>query len=504
MNHWIIAPVVLPAVSGPLIVLALRNHTRQARVLSIAGCCCLVAIAVGLIVLSASGEIGTYTLGNWPAPFGIVLVLDRLAAMMLLLSAILGLVVGVYAAATELDRKGWHFHALLQFQLLGLNGAFLTGDLFNLFVFFEVLLIASYCLMLHGGGSGRLKAGVQYVVVNLVGSTLFLVAVGLLYGVTGTLNMADMGRRIAAAPAADDGLITAGCLLLTTVFALKAAIVPLHFWLPKTYVSTSPAVAALFVIMTKLGAYAIIRCTTLIFGENAGASAWEVGRWLMPAALITGLLGFVGVLSARGLRELAAFCVIGSMGTLLASVSVFQPAAMSGALYYLASSTLAGAALFLLSDMIERRRPDYGDTLSTGPQLQHAAPLSLLFLLTAMAVVGLPPLSGFVGKLLILDGVGLPGFGIWIWSMVLGTTLLAMVAFARAGSVLFWKSASPAASGRAQPGSLARAAWAAPVALLTCLILLSVAAGPATAYLDAASRQLFEPEQYHRAVLATG
>jgi len=500
VNPWIIAPVLLPAIIGPLIVLALRNHTGKARVVSVASCSCLVAIAAGLTGLSASGDIGTYALGNWPAPFGIMLVLDRLAAMMLLLTAILGLVVSIYAAATGLDRKGWHFHALLQLQLLGLNGAFLTGDLFNLFVFFEVLLIASYCLMLHGGGSSRLNAGVHYVVINLVGSTLFLVAVGLLYGVTGTLNMADMGLKISAAPAADGGLITAGCLMLTAVFAMKAAVVPLHFWLPRTYVNTAPAVAALFVIMTKLGAYAIIRCTTLIFGENAGAAAWEVGRWLLPAALITGVLGFVGVLAARGLRDLAAFAVIGSMGTLLAAVSTFQPAALSGALYYLASSTLAGAALFLLADMIARRRPELGDALGSGPPLRNAGPLSLMFLLTAMAVVGLPPLSGFVGKLLILDGVGVSGPGVWIWSMVLGTTLLAMVAFARAGSVFFWKSAS--ADGAPELSSPeGPTAWGALVALIACLILLSVAAGPATAYLDAASRQLFDPEQYYRAVL---
>ncbi|OYX34294.1 MAG: monovalent cation/H+ antiporter subunit D [Caulobacterales bacterium 32-69-10] len=508
MNPWVIAPVVLPAVVGPLIILVMRNHTTQARVASIACCCCLVAVAVGLLVLSASGGIVTYALGNWPAPFGIVLVLDRLAAMMLLITAILGLVVSVYAAATQLDRKGWHFHALLQLQLLGLNGAFLTGDLFNLFVFFEVLLIASYCLMLHGGGSGRLKAGVQYVIINLVGSTLFLVAIGLLYGVTGTLNMADMGRRIAAAPGADGGLIAAGCLMLTTVFALKAAIVPLHFWLPKTYASTSPAVAALFVIMTKLGAYAIIRCTTLIFGEDAGASAWVAGQWLMPAALMTGVLGFVGVLSARGLRELAAFSVVGSMGTLIAAVSAFQPAAMSAALYYLASSTLGGAALFLLADMIARRRTDRGDSLTAGPRMRHSRALSALFLVTAMAVIGLPPLSGFIGKLLILDGVGLGGYGVWVRAMVLGATLLSMIAFARAGSVLFWKctspdpdAAAPAAVPARTPGTIA---WAAPCALLACVILLSVAAGPATAYLEAASRQLFDAQQYYRAVLGPG
>ena len=215
--------------------------------------------------------------------------------MMVLLTAVLAFVVLVYAISTGTDRKGWHFHPLFQFQLLGLNGAFLTGDLFNLFVFFEVLLIASYGLMLHGQGGQRLKAGVQYVIINLVGSTLFLVAVGLLYGVTGTLNIADLAVRVAAAPAGDQGLIAAAGLLLTTVFALKAAVVPLHFWLPGTYAATTGTVAALFAIMTKVGAYSIIRTSTLIFGEDAGGLAFLVGPWLLPAALVTLILSLIHI-----------------------------------------------------------------------------------------------------------------------------------------------------------------------------------------------------------------
>ena len=200
MSHWLIAPVLLPALLAPLMLLFLRKRLMESRVVSLAGCLSLLALAGLLMVQADTGIIQTYALGDWRAPFGIILALDRLSALMLMVTAILALAVMIYAVATGLDRKGWHFHPLFQFQLLGLNGAFLTGDLFNLFVFFEVLLIASCGLMLHGGGAARLKAGVQYVVVNLVGSTLFLVAVGLLYGATGTLNMAHMGQRVAEAP----------------------------------------------------------------------------------------------------------------------------------------------------------------------------------------------------------------------------------------------------------------------------------------------------------------
>ena len=190
--HLIAAPVLLPAVVAALIMLFRRRTLRIGRSVSLASCLALVVIAALLMREASNGTVVSYALGDWHAPFGIILVVDRLSAMMLLLTAVLSLIVLGHVVATDLDRRGWHFHSLFHFQLLGLNGAFLTGDIFNLFVFFEVLLIASYGLMLHGQGADRLKAGVQYVIINLVGSTLFLIGIGILYGVTGTLNLADM------------------------------------------------------------------------------------------------------------------------------------------------------------------------------------------------------------------------------------------------------------------------------------------------------------------------
>ncbi|WP_257835525.1 proton-conducting transporter membrane subunit [Phenylobacterium sp. J426] len=300
MTAWIIVPVALPALVAALTLLSLRHRLALSRTVSIVATGLLAVLSIVLLGHASTGAIEVYAVGSWVAPYGIVLVLDRLSALMLALTSLLALPVLVHAIVTDLDRRGWHFHPLFQFQLLGLNGAFLTGDLFNLFVFFEVLLIASYGLMLHGQGAARLKAGLQYVVVNLVGSTLFLVAVGLLYGATGTLNMADMAVRVAAASPGDQALIKAGGLLLIVVFGLKAALVPLHFWLPRTYASTSGAMAALFAIMTKVGAYAIIRMVTLVFGATAQASAWAPAPWILGAALLTMALGFAGVLGGEG------------------------------------------------------------------------------------------------------------------------------------------------------------------------------------------------------------
>ena len=276
MNHALILPILLPAVVGAVLVIAARYDRVLARVLSLASMVLMLAIALGLFVLASDGSVRTYALGAWPAPFGIVLVLDRLAALMLLLGAVLGLGVLLYAS-NGWDQRGKHFHPLYQFQLMGINGAFLTGDFFNLFVFFEILLIASYGLMVHGGGGLRVKAGVQYVVTNLVGSSVFLIAVGMIYSVTGTLNMADLARIVPQVPAADQALLQTGAVLLLLVFAVKAALVPLHFWLPGTYANAPGPVAALFAIMTKVGAYSIIRLYVLALVMIANSAATGPG-----------------------------------------------------------------------------------------------------------------------------------------------------------------------------------------------------------------------------------
>ncbi len=503
MNHLIVLPILLPALVAALILLFRSRTLRIGRGVSFASCLTQLIAAAFLLVTASDGTVVSYPLGNWPAPFGIVLVIDRLSALMLLITSLLALVVLWHVIQTDLDRRGWHFHSLFQFQLLGLNGAFLTGDLFNLFVFFEVLLIASFGLMLHGQGAERLKAGIQYVIINLVGSTLFLIALGILYGVTGTLNMADMAVRVPQLPTEDQGLLRAAGALLMSVFALKAALLPLHLWLPRTYANTSPPVAALFAIMTKVGVYSIVRVMTLVFGANAGAAAWAPGTWMLPAALLTMVVGFAGLIAARGLRDLAAFALIGSTGTLLAAVALFDQAAMAAALYYLPHTTLAAAALFLITDSVQHRRPENGDSLVPGRRFVSSEPLSALFFLTAIALVGLPPLSGFVGKLLILEAARPLPSASWVWATILITTFIGIVGLARAGSTLFWKSATFETMQMA-PARWQRTADLVPtVAIILLLAALTVFAGPATDYMDAAAGQLFSPTSYIEAVLGT-
>lgn len=500
-DHLPILPIAIPALAAPLALLVMRRRRGLAIGIAFASCLAMLGAAIMVMVQVSSGTILTYAVGEWPAPFGIVLVADRLTAMMLVLAATLALIVLLHAVVTRADRKGWHFHPLFQFQMMGLNGAFLTGDLFNLFVFFEVLLIASYGLMLHGQGSARLKAGVQYVVVNLVGSSVFLIALGLLYALTGTLNMADMGLRVAAVPPEDQGLLRIAALLLVSVFALKAAVAPLHLWLARTYAVSTPAVAALFAIMTKVGVYSLIRVVPQVFGDGAGAAAWVPAPYLLPAAMLSAVIGFAGVFAARSMAEQAAYAVIGSTGTLLIAVAGWSVESLGAALYYLTHSTLAAAALFLVADVAARRRGSFGDKARPGPAFAQASGVGLMFMLAAIATTGLPPLSGFIGKLLILKSVAaLPDWG-WAWGVILTTTFIGVIGFARVGSSVFWKRVEETAPA---PPVLSRADLAAPLITLALLAMLSAGAGWASAYADAAAVQVRDPAQSARVVLGEG
>jgi multicomponent K+:H+ antiporter subunit D len=472
MNHLIIAPILLPPVLAAVMIFY-RDNLALHRVISVLGTAVLLAITLSLFESSTHGP-EAYFLGNWPAPFGIALVLDRLAALMLLLTSVLAALVLIHVLATGWDRRGKHFHTLFLFQLMGLNGAFLTGDAFNLFVFFEVLLIASYGLMVHGGGNARLKAGMGYVAFNLLGSSLFLIALATIYAVTGTLNMADLAVKLPLLGAGETALIRLAAVLLMLVFAVKAALVPLQFWLPGTYANAPGPVAALFAVMTKVGAYALLRFGTLVFVPDLPATQGLMGEIMQPAALITMMLGAIGVLGVQDLPRRVAFTAIGSMGLLLLAISAFTPEATTAALYYLIHSTLALAMLFLLSDITPHRR----DGL-----------IAALFMAGAVATAGMPPLSGFVGKLLIMDA--LREQAALMWSLILIASLLTMLGLVRAGSDLFWKAETHTSS-----SSIAPFSPLASLLCLTALAALTIGAGPAVDWLAQTALELHNPANY--------
>lgn len=495
MQHLIVFPVVLPLVAGILLLYQRQGLVRYKRAVSVAATTLLLLVAIGLLRQAASGEITYYALGDWQAPFGIVLVLDRLSALMLLLTAVLAVGAVVFACAGD-DEKGSNFHGLFQWQLLGINGAFLTGDLFNLFVFFEVLLLASYALLLHGGGKARIQASVHYVVLNLAGSSLFLIAVGILYGATGTLNMADMAIRVAELPAERDGLVSAGALMLLVVFGLKAAILPLYFWLPKAYASAPAPVAALFAIMTKVGIYAILRVYSLIFGDSAGGLEALEQPWVWWLSLATLVAAGVGVMAARDLRLLVAYLVLVSVGTLLAGIGMRSPQAVSALLYYLIHTTLITGGLFLLAEMIGLQRGKAGTRIVKGRPMVQGAALAMLFFVGAIAVAGVPPFSGAFGKALMLNAAE-GTQRLWLWPLLLLTSLASLIALSRAGSTLFWRSHRGTSSGT----PLSRCQWFGVIWLLSAAPLLVALAGPVSSYTQATAEQLANPQVLIRTLL---
>ncbi|ESR26880.1 monovalent cation/H+ antiporter subunit D [Lutibaculum baratangense] len=501
VNHWIILPVILPALTAAVLVLMRHAGLGAQRWVSVGVTAFLVGNALYLWSLAAGGP-EAYFLGDWPAPFGIVLVLDRLSALMLVVTSVIALAALLYAVIGW-DARGQHFHALFQFQLLGINGAFLTGDLFNLFVFFEILLIASYGLVLHGGGAWRMKSGFQYVAINLVASTVFLFGVGLIYGVTGTLNMADLAVRVSQLPPENHALLSVGSLLLFSVFAMKCALAPFHWWLPTTYSATSAPAVALFAVLTKVGAYAIIRVHTLVFASGVAGVSDLLQQLLLPAAALTLIVGSIGVLASKSMLQLASFSIVASMGTLLIAGAGIEERQIAAALYYLLHSCLVGAVLFLIVDIVAAGRGTTIDRLVPEAATPRNLLLAALFFGAAIAMVGMPPLSGFVGKVAILSSIRENGAGFAGWAVILGTSLLLLVGYLRAGSTLFWKA--PAVAALAAEPSKARPVGAAPIAIVATLLVftgaLTVLGGPVMDAMTATARELLDQGRYIGAVL---
>lgn len=507
-DHLIVMPVLLPLVASALMLLF--DESRRATKRAIGLATALVLVAISLVLLHGAIDASTarvYLLGDWPAPFGITLVVDRLSAAMLVLANILGFTTLLYASA-RWDRAGPRFHALFLLQLMGLNGAFLTGDLFNLFVFFEVLLAASYGLLLHGAGRNRVSAGLHYISINIAASLLFLIGASLTYSVTGTLNIADLATRVPAVPTDDLMLLQSGIGILGVAFFIKAGMWPLGFWLPSTYSAATPPVAALFAILSKVGVYAVLRVLLLMPIDGSGAPPHLGNEWLQFGGMATIAFGTIGVLSSRTMSRLAGFCLIISSGTLLATIGA-GGAVLSGALYYLVSSTLAVSAFYLLTELVGRGEAEadapagadpvfddeYVGALEKGEEEEIGvvipATLAILgggFMFCALLLSGLPPLSGFIAKFAIIDGLLGTGGEIepvtWVLiALIIVSGMATIIATSRAGIDLIW---TPDRT----PRDL-RLAEATPVGILLALCLgLMVFAGPTMRYMEDAARSI--------------
>ncbi len=496
VKHWATFPIVLPLMGAVLAMLVGWYRRNIRRMMSMTSILLTVVVAIATVQHAAGGEVITYEMSGWVPPFGIALVVDRLSAAMVAMTSVLALCAGLYALYGD-DERDPYFHFLFPVQLAGLNGAFLTGDLFNLFVFFEVLLIASYNLLVFGGGDERTRAGLHYVVLNLIGSGLFLIGVGTLYGLTGTLNIADMAAKGAQLGAQEATVARAGAMLLVVVFCLKSALLPLYFWLPRAYGNATAPVAALFAVMTKVGIYAILRTSSVIFADGSGPLAGITSGWLIPVALATLLIGVAGVAAAKRFQVLIGYLVILSVGTILTAVGVGGESGVAAGLYYLVHSTFITGGLFLLADFIARKRPDAHDSLGAG---ETALPgdtwLALLFFVAVLTVVGLPPTSGFLGKVFILEAAMESGWGAVAWTIILGGGLLSIIAMAYAGSRLFWEADDEVVDQSVPANDRILGA----VLLVALTVGWTAWAGPAYDYMVDTARQTLDRDGYIEAM----
>ncbi|WP_395338570.1 monovalent cation/H+ antiporter subunit D [Ningiella sp. W23] len=489
--HLPILPILIPMLGGLLMLIPPftgpeRFQARRAATLVLT--LMQIACAIWLMISVTQNGAMMYAVGDWQAPFGIILYADQLSAMLIALTAFLGLGATLYSFAGT-DRGGKYFHPLIQFQLLGISGAFLTNDLFNLFVFFEVLLIASYTLLIHGGGKQKTAANVHYVILNLIGSSLFLIALGTLYGTTGTLNIADMARKIPELSESEAIIAQVGGSLLLVVFGLKAAMLPLHFWLPRTYEAASAPVAALFAIMTKVGVYCIFRVYTVIFGEQAGYLANMIDAWIWPLAVLSIAVGTIGALASPNMRTLIGNLVIVSVGTLLIAFALRTPEATAAAFLYLIHSTLVTGALFLIADMLGQQRGKAFDRFVIARKIQSQTKLGILFFVAALAVAGLPPFSGFLGKLVILQAATENADRVWVWSAILISSLATIVALSRAGTTLFWRYGS---SNDNEDSSLSRWQLSGAILLLAASPIMVIFGAGVIDYTNEAAAQLHD------------
>ncbi|WP_312516953.1 monovalent cation/H+ antiporter subunit D [Massilia sp.] len=520
-QHLIMAPILLPLLVGAALAPLTQGWHRLKFWLSYASVLGMLATSLFLIRMTDGGHwqdgMGVYLAANWSAPFGIALLADRLSSIMLLLCAVLALA-ALHFTRLRWGRIGVHFHTLFQFLLMGINGAFLTHDLFNLFVFFEVMLAASYGLVLHGYNAERIRASMQYIAINLAAALLFLIGTALIYATTGTLNMADLSARVAVLTGEELSLFKVGAAVLALAFLTKGAMWPLGFWLPTTYAAASPPVAVMLVLMTKVGAYIVLRLWLLMFSDYSGAAAGFGQDALLYGGMLTIVFGAAGMLSTDTAGRMAGYAAIVSSGTLLAVIGYGQPSLVTAGLYYLIGSTVGVAAFLLLIELIDRIRTPRSAMLALTMEAYAVedAPaepvgrgvpaamafLSLAFAACALMIAGLPPLSGFVAKFGMFhallnpgDGNGIPASGWTLMALIVLSGLIAVISMMRFGVRTFWANAG------AEPPKLHRSEVAPVLFLLGLSVVMTVHANALFGYLARASDDIHRPGTYVQRVL---
>jgi len=497
MNVLLILPLLIPLLTAIAAILAWKWPQVQ-RGLSVVGAAGLLAAGVGLLVSVSQEGIQAVQMGGWPAPFGITLVADLLSAIMVVLAGLVGLAVAVYSLASmDPQREAFGYYPLLHVLLMGVSGAFLTGDVFNLYVWFEVMLIASFVLVALGGERAQLEGAFKYVTLNLLASALFLAAVGILYGVAGTLNMADLSRQLPQV--AQPGLVTTLAMLFLVAFGIKAAVFPLFFWLPASYHTPPVAVSAIFGgLLTKVGVYALLRVFTLLFLDDAAFTH----ALILVIAGFTMVTGILGALAQKEFRRILSFNLISHIGYMLMGLGLFTPLALAGSIFYIIHHIIVKTNLFLISGVVRWLGGSY--RLQKLGGLYRSYPgVAFLFLVPALSLAGIPPLSGFWPKLALLQA-GLQEEQYAIVAVALLTSLLTLLSMTRIWSDVFWKE-RPAAGSPGRDVVHPFTPWLLrllPVAALAAFaVLIGLLAEPLFDLSTRAAEQLLNPAGYVETVL---
>lgn len=495
MSLLLALPVVIPLATAAAGMLTLRWPWWQARI-GMAGAVALLAAAVVLLWRTWSEGVQVLEVGAWPAPFGIVLVSDMLAAVMVTVAGAVGLAATVYSfGVVDPGRLGAGYYAFIHVLLMGVCGAFLAGDIFNLYVWFEVMLMASFVLLVIGGERPQFEAGMKYVTLNLVGSVLFLSGVGVLYGAAGTLNLADLAVRVAEAPG-EARYFTVAAMLFLVAFGLKAAVFPLYFWLPASYHVAPAPVAALFAgLLTKVGVYSLIRVFTLVFTQDA-AYTRELLLWVSGATMVSGVLGAA---AHQDMKRILSFHIISQIGYMTMGVALGTPLALGGAVFYMVHNIIAKTNLFFVAGVVRRLRGSY--ELKEVGGLARAHPwLAVMFFVSAFSLAGVPPLSGFFAKFIMVRAA-IETREYWAAGLMLGVGLLTLFSMVKVWMEAFVK---PAPAGQVSEGSVGAASWVPVIAFAVLAVAMGVGAEWWWRPMAEAGEQLASREAYIAAVLGGG
>ena len=498
MRLEVALPVVLPLFFGALSVALWRWRMAQ-RITAVVGTGALLLAAIWLLMSVWDNGVLAIHMGDWRAPFGIVLVADLLSAIMVVLAAITGLATAVYSL-TSISQRHEHYgyYPLLHLLLVGVNGAFLTGDIFNMYVWFEVMLVASFALLILGGERAQMEGAIKYVTLNLLSSALFLTGIALIYGLTGTLNMADIADKLSTVE--ETGLVTVIGMLFMISFAIKAGAFPFFFWLPASYHTPQVAVSALFAaLLTKVGVYALFRAFTLIFNQDV-AFTHEILLWVAGATMLTGVLGAAAQFE---FRRILSFHIISQIGYMLMGLALYTPLAIIGGVFYIMHHIIVKANLFLVAGLVYKLKGSY-ELKELGSVYRERPMLGFLFLVPALSLAGIPPLSGFFAKfILIRAGVEAESWGIVFVALLVG--LLTLYSMIKIWAEAFWKAQPEEFAAKApQNPSGIKSMYFTIAAMASLTVFIGLWGQPIYLMAEAAALQLLDPQIYIDAVLGEG